>query len=57
MPLCCLDNLRRRANARSTRSGPVRQDMSLQQLLKVKSEMGRRLDHLAVDKVTLRHLW
>ena len=57
MQFICPDKLKGRASARATRSGPVRQDMSLLQLLKVKGEMEWRLDHLTVDKIDVRYLW
>jgi hypothetical protein len=56
MPLICPDKLKRRETPAPRAVGPSGRT-SLQQVVKVKSEMGWRLDHLAVDKTTLRYLW
>jgi hypothetical protein len=50
MPLFCLDKLKRRANARATRSGPVRQDMASNRLLKLDPQPNLHLTLLHLSR-------
>jgi hypothetical protein len=56
MQFICPDKLKRRETPAPRGVGPSGRTW-LQQLLKVKSEIGWRSDHLIVDKIDVRYLW